>query len=586
LIAIATLVLATAAGQAAEKLDRGVVALRNADGAVYVGWRLLADDPPEAAFHVYRLAGAGMPERVTTAPVRDSTNFVDEEAPKEGNLRYFVRTVADGPAGAPYFKKEWNLRYFVRTVPDKDEGPPSPAVAVADTPPGSSYIAVKLQGPYMAHKAAVADLDGDGRLEIVIQQPDFNVDPYQKEGYWKKSEDTYKLEAYTLDGKFLWRHDMGWSIEEGTWYAPYVVYDLDGDGKAEVYCKGGEGDPREPAGHVKSGPEWLLKLDGRTGQVVKKIPWIPRLPEIGEYNHFCRNMLAIAYLDGKKPHLLMQRGTYQGILIEAYDGDLNRVWQWKSWEEKEKYNSQGSHTLHCADIDGDGCDEIVVGSCVVDHNGKGLWTLGIGHPDVCFVGDIDPAHPGIEIFFGIEPKQKRGAVRLVDAATGKTLWANDEPTVHVHSQGMCADLLAEYPGQECYAAEAKGGDQAWMYTAQGKRIGSENIGSNAPWTLWWDGGPQKAIILKGKIMKFQGATLLDLKETKAHRMVADLLGDWREELIAFVAGEMRIYSSTIPAKVRRTCLLEDRLYRNDVAIQSMGYNAPPQHSKPYFAPVP
>jgi len=235
LIAVSLLVLATAAAPAAEKLDRGTVALRTAETAVYVGWRLLADDPPDVAFHVYRLAGAGMPERVTTAPVRDCTNFVDENAPKEGNLKYFVRT-----------------------VPDKDGGPRCPDVAVADGPTGAPYFRIKLQGPYTAHKAAVADLDGDGRMEIIIQQPDFNVDPYQHEGYWKKSEDTYKLEAYTLDGKFLWRHDMGWSIEEGTWYAPYVVYDLDGDGKAEVYCKGGEGDPREPAGHVKTGPEWLL----------------------------------------------------------------------------------------------------------------------------------------------------------------------------------------------------------------------------------------------------------------------------------------------------------------------------------------
>jgi rhamnogalacturonan endolyase len=554
----------SAPAQAGEKLGRGVVALRAADGTVYVGWRLLAEDPPDGAFHVYRQAGAaGAPQRATAAPVRDSTNFVDAAAPKEGGLRYFVRAVAG-----------------------QDEGPPSPAAAVADAPPGTPYLAVKLQGQYTAHKAAAADLDGDGRYELIIQQPDFNVDPYQKEGYWKKSQDTYKLEAYTLDGEFLWRHDMGWSIEEGTWYAPYVVYDLDGDGKAEVYCKGGEGDPREPAGHVKTGPEWLLKLDGRTGQVVKKIPWIPRLPEIGEYNHFCRNMLAIAYLDGKKPHLIMQRGTYQGILIEAYDADLNRVWQWKSWEEKEKYNSQGSHTLHCADVDGDGCDEIIVGSCLVDHNGKGLWTLGIGHPDTCYVGDVDPAHPGLEIFFGIEPKQKSGAVRLVDAATGKTLWANTEPTVHVHSQGMCADILAEHPGQECYAGEAKGGDQAWMYTAQGKRIGSENIGSLAPWTLWWDADPQKEIILGGKLMKFKGAALLDLKDARCHRMVADILGDWREELVAFAPGEMRVYTSTIPAKTRRTCLMQDRLYRNDVAVQSMGYNAPPQHSRPYFASAP
>ena len=138
-------------------------------------------------------------------------------------------------------------------------------------------------------------------------------------------------------------------------------------------------------------------------------------------------------------------------------------------------------------------------------------------------------------------------MRLVDALTGKTLWANAEPTVHVHAQGMCADILAEYPGQECYAGEAKGGDQAWMYTAQGKRIGSENIGSLAPWTLWWDADPQKEIILKGKLMKFQGETIFAPPGADRPQMVADLLGDWREELVTAVDGELRIYTTTIPA---------------------------------------
>jgi len=544
--------------QSAEKLDRGVVAMRQADGSLYVGWRLLESDPAGTAFHVYRQTGqADAARRLTAEPVRESTNFVDAEAPKEGNPRYFVRPVT--AAG---------------------EGPPSPAVAPSGAPAGESHVAIRLQGDYRTHKVAAGDLDGDGRYELVIQQPDFNTDPYQAPGYWKKSPDTYKLEAYSLDGRFLWRHDMGWSIEAGTWYAPYVVYDLDGDGKAEVYCKGGEGDPREPEGHVKSGPEWLYKLDGQTGQIVKRIPWIPRLPEIGEYNHFCRNMLAVAYLDGRRPHLLMQRGTYRAIVIEAYDPDLNLVWRWNSHNEKEKYDSQGAHTIRVADVDGDGCDEIIVGSCLVDHDGKAMWTLGIGHPDTCYVGKIDPARPGFQIFFGIEPRQKSGAVRLVDAASGETLWANTEATVHVHSQGMCGDILAEHPGQECYAGEAKGGDQAWMYTAQGKRIGDENIGSLAPWTLWWDADPQKEIILKGRLMKFQGETLFAPPGADRPQMVADLLGDWREELVVATGGELRVYSTTIPAATRRTCLMQDRLYRLYVATNSMGYNTPPQHSNP------
>ena len=556
--ALLSALAAPLAAQVAEKLDRGTVAMRTADGPVYIGWRLLESDPPDAAFHVYRQAGKNAaPERLTAQPVRDSTNFVDEKAPKEGSPLYFVRPVTG-----------------------KDEGPPWPAVAAADTPPGASYIRIPIQGKATVMKAGVGDLDGDGRLEYVVKHPNFNTDPYQSPGYWKKSEDTYKIEAYTQDGKFLWRHDMGWSIEEGIWYSPYVVFDLDGDGCAEVYVKGGEGDPREPTGHVKSGPEWLLKIDGRTGQVVRKVPWIDRLPEIGDYNYYCRSLLAVAYLDGKRPHLIVQRGTYKAIVIDAYDPDLKLVWRWNSHDEKQKYDAQGAHTLHAADVDGDGCDEIIVGSCIVDHNGRGLWTLGIGHPDTCYVGDIDPARPGLEIFLGIEPRQPRGAVRLVEAATGKTIWANEEPTVHVHGQGMCADLLAEYPGQECYAGEAKGGSQAWMYTAAGKRIGSENIGSLAPWTLWWDADPQREIVLGGAIRDFQGPTHLKLPDGARQCLVVDCLGDWREELIVGMPGEIRIYTTTIPAKTRRPCLLQDRLYRLDTAISTMGYNAPPQHSRP------
>ena len=399
------------------------------------------------------------------------------------------------------------------------------------------------------HKVAAGDLDGDGRYELIIQQPDFNTDPYQKPGYWKKSEDTYKLEAYSLDGRFLWRHDMGWSIEAGTWYAPYVVYDLDGDGKAEVYCKGGEGDPREPKGHVKTGPEWLYKLDGQHGPDRQA-----RSPGSRDCRRSASTTTSAATCSpspistASGPHLLMQRGTYRAIVIEAYDPDLNLVWRWNSHDEKEKYDSQGAHTIRVADVDGDGCDEIIVGSCLVDHDGKAMWTLGIGHPDTCYVGKIDPQRPGLQIFFGIEPRQKSGAVRLVDAATGKTIWANEEPTVHVHSQGMCADILAEHPGQECYAGEAKGGEQAWMFTAQGKRIGHENIGSLAPWTLWWDADPQKEIILKGKLMKFQGETILARRAPTARQWWPTCWATGARNSSRAVNGELRIYTTTIPAQ--------------------------------------
>ncbi len=548
--------LAIAPVRAGESPDRGVVALRRANGDVYVGWRLLAADPKDVAFHVYRGASAGGPfTRLTREPIRDSTNFVDGPA---------AATAEPGP-----------LYYAVQAVVGGGPETPGPAVRVADTPGGASCIRIRLDGRCTFQKAAVADLDGDGQYDYVIKQPDFNVDPYEKPGYWKRSEDTYKLEAYRGDGEFLWRYDMGWSIEEGVWYSPYVVYDLDGDGKAEVYAKAGEGDPRDPDGRVSSGPEWLVKIDGLTGKVLRKIPW-PDRSGYEKYNYYCRNLLGVAYLDGRRPHLIIERGTYTQIKVEAYDPDLKLVWRWNSTREKERYNGQGMHGMHAADIDGDGRDEIILGSAVLDDNGHGLWTRGVGHPDACYVGDIDPSHPGLEIFYGIEPPQKRDAVCLVDARSGKLLWGCDEPSTHVHSAGMCADILAEYPGQECYAGE-KDGSRYWLFAADGRRIGDKSIGGLNPRAVWWDADPQKEPVLSGRIGRYQGQSYDAIEGTVV--TIADVLGDWREEIITSLPGELRIYTTTIPARTRRTCLMQDRLYRLDVTMASMGYFYPPQLSR-------
>lgn len=540
---------------AEEKLDRGVTALKTADGRVYVGWRFLADDPGDIAFNVYRIIGEGSsPERLNNAPLSDRTNFIDDHP------------VADAA-------------YFVRPVLNKNEGPQSPAVPPANTPAGESFVRIRLQGDYGFQKCAVADLDGDGKLDYVIKQPNFNTDPYQHPGYWKKSEDTYKIEAYRHDGQFMWRYDMGWAIEEGVWYSPFVVYDLDGDGKAEVYAKAGEGDPRDEKGLVTDGPEWLVKIDGLTGEVTRKIPW-PDRSGFASYNYFSRNMLAVAYLDGKRPALIVQRGTYDVIKVEAYDAGLSLIWRWDSRSEKQRYCGSGSHGTRVADVDGDGRDELILGSSVLDDNGRGLWSNPMSHPtkshpDVCSVGDIDPNHPGLEIFYGYEVDQPKNGVCLVDAATGRLLWGFDGPTKHVHGFGMAADILAEHPGQECYAGEKENG-QYFLYTAGGKRIGSEKIGSLTPRAIWWNGDAQKELILSGQIQQFRGKAYGRVQGEAV--AIADCLGDWREEIITTVPGELRIYTTTIPADTRRVCLMQDRQYRLGVAAVSMGYFYWPQLS--------
>jgi len=542
---------------AGENLDRGVIALRTADGHVYIGWRLLADDPPGVGFHVdRRLADGEEPLRLTGQPVTGSTNFVDTQTAADARPSYSIRAVtADG------------------------EGPASPWIAAVDAPAGGSYLSIRLRGEDGIQMVALGDLTGDGRLEYVVKRPDVSIDPWQREGVWRPSPGTYRLEAYRHDGTFLWSYDMGWAIEQGIWYAPYVVYDLDGDGKAEVYAKAGQGDPRNEDGRVESGPEWCVRIDGLTGQVTGKVPW-PDRTGYRDYNWASRNMLGIAYLDGRHPSLIIQRGNYRQIKVHAYDGRLEQLWSWNSRQEKgARYCGTGAHGMRAADVTGDGRDEILLGASAIKYDGHGLWTNPLHnphqtHPDIFHVGDLDPSRPGLEIFLGLETPQPRDGVCMLDARTGEILWSyEDGPTRHVHAMGMAGDILAEYPGQECYAGE-QDGSQYWLYTACGKRIGNESLGSLAPVPLWWNADPQKEIIVGNKLKKYGGPTFLEL--AGGVRGTADCLGDWREEILVGLPGELRIYTTTIPASDRRVCLLQDHLYRMGVVHFSTGYYYAPQ----------
>ncbi|MCK4276284.1 MAG: silent information regulator protein Sir2, partial [Phycisphaerae bacterium] len=329
------------------------------------------------------------------------------------------------------------------------EAPPSRGASPAPAPKDGAYILLKLKGGYTFQKVAIADLDGDARYDCVIKQPRDNIDPWHK--YWKKSPETYKLEAYRHDGTFLWRYDMGWAIERGIWYSPYVVYDLDGDGKAEVAVKTGKGDPRGADGKVQEGPEYITILDGLTGKVRAQGDWPGRKNFTGNhaYNYASRNQLCVAYLDGKTPSLIVERGTYNIMIADAYEfraGKLRKLWRWTNKGQPRQYWGQGAHWMHAADVDGDGRDEVLLGSAVIDDNGRSLWSTGLGHPDHCYIGDLDPGRPGLEVYYGMETRQKeRNGMCMVDAKTGKIIWGHEGFTRHVHSRGMCSDIDARYP---------------------------------------------------------------------------------------------------------------------------------------------
>lgn len=530
-----------------ETLDRGLVALERGDGSVFLGWRAFPDDSEDTAFKIEAIGGDG---NIVALLSTRSNNTVHSEPGTEGRMVYELSAVN----GEGVVKGDGG-RAEILLDGEADD-----------------CIRIPMRGDYGVKRVGVADLDGDSEYEYVIQQPNFNTDPYQRPGYWKKSPTTYKIEAYEMDGTMLWRHDMGWSIEAGTWYAPWVVYDVDGDGKAEVYCKGGEGDPRDEKGLVQSGPEYLLKLDGVTGEVVAKTDWLPR-EGYQDYNRYCRNFLTVAYLDGKRPSLIMQRGTYRLIRTRALDAGFNVLWQWEAGEGNSEYRGQGSHGLISADVDEDGRDELVIGAAVIDDNGEGLWSLGMGHPDVCYTADIDPDNPGLEIYYGFESRQDTDGICVVDAKTGRKLWTHKKPTRHIHGQGMAADVLADYPGMETYSGE-RDYDERWLYSSKGELIGTYEDRTLTPRAVWWDADEQKEVAMDGGIRDWDGGVHTEY----AGRIIgiADCLGDAREELITSLDGEIRIYTTTIPSEKTRPCLMTDRQYRLGVAAQTMGYFYPAQ----------
>jgi rhamnogalacturonan endolyase len=328
-------------------------------------------------------------------------------------------------------------------------------------------------------------------------------------------------------------------------------------------------------------------LDGQSGAVRHRLPW-PSREGFEDYNHYCRNYLYIAYLDGQEPHLIVQRGTYGLIKMVAYNRELEQVWSWQA-EPGTPYAGQAAHTAVAADVDGDGCDEIVYGSAVLDHDGTELWSRATGHPDNLHVAHILPDRPGLQIFYGLEPPHKQHGICVVHAATGELLWGYASPTRHIHGHGLAADFIAEEPGMELFTGEADGSAR-FLFSADGRLLASDL----ASWPLsmlaaYWDAGPTKALLdpAHGRLFAFPDKEYLRLgEEGRPLQVLAvlDLLGDWREEILVGLPGELRIYTTTIPALHRRVTLMQDRMYRTGAARWGMGYPCPPQESGIYLQP--
>jgi rhamnogalacturonan endolyase len=571
-------VIAGTAQRQMEYLGRGVIAISQGEGKVYVGWRLPGADPENIAFNLYRATAGGEPVQLNARPIVQSTNYVDSGVDLSRPNTYFVRPVLDGR------EQEASSSYTLQA-----------------NAPARQYLSIPLKTSegYAPNDASVGDLDGDGEYEIVLHQTGRGRDNAQA-----GMTDPPLLEAYKLDGTFLWRISLGRNIREGAHYTQFMVYDLDGDGRAEVACKTADGtvdgkgktignataDYRNPRGYVLDGPEYLTILDGQTGAELVTTDYIPPRGNVADWgdnygNRVDRFLACIAYLDGERPSLVMCRGYYTRAVLVAWnwrDSKLTRVWTFDSDDGtpgNEKYRGQGNHNLSVADVDGDGRDEIVYGACAIDHDGKGLYSTGLGHGDAMHLSDIDPDRPGLEVFSIHERPSHPYGASLFDAATGKVVWGLKltDP-----GRGLAIDIDPRHRGYEYWANSSDG-----LYTCKGEKI-SDAKPRSCNMGVWWDGDLLREILDGTTIEKWDyasGTTVRLLSADGCSRnngsksnpcLCVDILGDWREEVIWRTSDnkELRIYTTTIPTDRRMVTLMHDPVYRLGVVWQNVAYNQP------------
>jgi len=551
--------LGWASEEVRERLDRGIVAVAAGDGRVHLSWRLLQTDPPNVTFNVYRSTG-GRETRLNPKPIRATTDFVDA-APSAPQTTWRVVAVVNG--------REAETQ-----------------AATWSEPPIQAYRSIKLRDDIRSvDRVGLGDLDGDGHYDFVVKHPAGNIDP----GRRVPSKDTYKIDGYNgRTGEFLWRIELGWNINHGIWFSPMVVRDLDGDGKAEVclrtapYAATREQmfSPDKP--FVLEGPEYLSVYAGQTGREIDKVDWIERgqVTDWADHsgNRSSRHMMGVAYLDGKTPSVLAVRGTYGLMKVDAWmlkNGKLQKVWRWTNERAPFKYQGQGQHSIKVGDINGDGADEILNGSIAIANDGRTMWSTGLGHGDRFYLSDINPDRPGLEVWYTIEDPHPQNGVSLWDALRGTLIFGSTEPNNDNQiAGGLAGDIDAAFPGMEVW------GDK-YFFTAQGTPIAGPVPPQNE--LVWWDGDLLREIHSRGSITKWKGPELGTTEGTVQH--VADILGDWREEIVTFSNGALRIYVSPIPATDRRVTLMQDRLYRNDATQRSMGYPHVPMTSYYLGAPT-
>jgi LPXTG-motif cell wall-anchored protein len=587
-----------------EKLDRGILAVK-ADNGIFISWRYLGTDPIDISFNVYRDG-----KKLNSEPIKTSTNYLD-------------------PIGTILSK------YHVTAVINNVEVETSEVVY----PWENSFKDIPLQRPapgvtkageyyeYNANDATVADLDGDGKYEIILNWQPTNAKDNAHGGYTGPTI----IDAYKMDGTLLWRINLGINVRSGAHYTHIMAYDFDGDGKAEVAVRTADGtvdgvgniigddraDYTNTNGYILNGPEYLTMFEGTTGKALSTIPYEPQRGDVtGDANEWGDNWgnrvdrfgAAVAYLDGLTPSLIAQRGYYTRMVFAAYswkDNQFVKEWIFDTSDDEvdpnglhySAYRGQGNHSISIGDVDGDGKDELLPGAAVIGSNGRAIHTTRLGHGDANHLSNFDPTRPGLEYFMVQEVSSAPYGYQIRDAYTGEIL--SGQRTGEDTGRGVAADIDPTHLGAEYWAIRGEWNSPVGgLHNVKGEKI-SDNIPA-ANFVIWWDGDLLREILdhnwngwggppSPGTISKWDWenkrvVNLLTAEGTSSNNgtkgnpaIQADLFGDWREEVIWRLADNsaLRIYTTTDVTEHRIFTLMHDPIYRLSVAWQNTGYNQPP-----------
>ena len=486
---------------------RKLCAVSTEKGQVLLSWALLATDTKTTGFNVYRSDSrnhAGF--LITNAPVKGTTSYYDTNVETDKRYHYYIRSLpAEGVEGR---RSEW-----IGITVTRD----STAAIV-------SFRPVYKQGSLVP---VFGDLDGDGTLDCVIRLSNGNNEMSQDPGI------PVQLEAFTSYGRSLWRkdictHDHCYGSANNV---PFNVWDMDGDGKAEVITR------------LKMGDSVVVAiLDGLTGQLKFKTPWPDMVTDFQRSS--TRIHLSIGYLDGIHPAVITQTGLYENEVFVAYDARLNKLWQFNSFAET---NGSAGHKIEVSDVDGDGRQEVFDGTTCLNHDGSLRWSVYRQHPDIVAIHDHIPDRPGLEVFYLVESNAHAG-VYMVDANSGEIIWKvnreDDARWTHGHV-GWNADIWDGSAGIESVSNRAGHNDRNLVLFSANGDILLEPFPTGY-YPLEWNGDPTRELLSDNghRIGKFDGKKVNDYKGIEPNQlqnssllMVADLYGDFRDGLVLEMPAE-------------------------------------------------